>query len=272
MAERIDSPQNARIKATAKLRERRARKQSGLILIDGGREVMRAIEAGVELIEAFICHDHVTGDDARASAVLLENSRVQVIDTSASAFAKLRYGERDEGIVAVARRPVLQLEDLAPTDDPLIAVVEGVEKPGNLGAILRTADAAGVSAVIVAEGRGDVYGPNAIRASLGAIFTVPVVEATSADALSWLLRRRIRIVTTTPDAETAYTAETYAGATAIVLGAEASGVSDVWLDERCRQVFLPMKGRVDSLNVSTTAAILFYEAMRQRSSARREWV
>lgn len=267
MAMRIDSPQNARIKATARLRERRARKQSGLILIDGGRELLRAIESEVEVVEAYVCRAMLTGDDARACAVLLDNSQVPVIETSESAYAKLRFGERDEGIVAVARRPHRGLDDLEVGSNPLMAVVEGVEKPGNLGAILRTADGAGVDAVIVADARCDIYGPNAIRSSLGAIFTVRVAEATSDDALAWLRRSGIEVVTTTPDAKTVYTDVAYAGGVAIVLGAEATGVSDIWLDDPCRRVFLPMQGRVDSLNVSTTAGVLFYEARRQRAAA-----
>lgn len=266
MGERIDSAQNARIKATARLRERRARKQSGLILIDGGREIMRAIEAGVEVVEAFVCRELVRGADATASVVVLENSRVRLIETSEAAYAKLGFGERDEGIVAVARRPEQSLDSLKLPKNPLIAVIEGVEKPGNLGAILRTADAAGIDAVIAADARGDIYGPNAIRASLGAIFTVPVVEATSADALAWLRRSNVKVLTATPDAESCYTDVSYADGTAIVLGAEALGVSDIWLGGDCVRVGLPMRGRVDSLNVSTTAAVLFYEALRQRAS------
>lgn len=270
MGDRIDSAQNARIKATARLRERRARKQSGLILIDGGRELLRAIEAGVEVIEVYVCRSMINSDDARAAVVILENSSVGVIDTSESAYAKLQFGDRDEGVVAVARRPSRGLFDLALPDAPLVAVVEAVEKPGNLGAILRTSDAAGVDAVIVADGRGDIYGPNAIRASLGAIFTVPVVEATSAETLAWLIASGMQIVTTTPEAETVYTSVSYTGGTAIVLGAEATGVGDVWLREPCRGVLLPMLGRVDSLNVSTSAAVLFYEALRQRTAETRD--
>ncbi|MCB9855154.1 MAG: RNA methyltransferase [Phycisphaerales bacterium] len=270
MAERIDSPQNARIKATARLRERRARKQSGLILIDGGRELLRAIEAGVEVVEAFVCRAVVRGADAAASVVVLENSGAHLIDTSEAAYAKLRFGERDEGIVAVARRPNQTLDSLTIPTNPLIAVIEGVEKPGNLGAIMRTADAAGIDAVIAADARGDIYGPNAIRASLGAIFTVPVVESSSAEALAWLRRAGLQVLTATPDAESSYSDVSYAGGTAIVLGAEASGVSDEWLGDACVRVGLPMCGRVDSLNVSTTAAVLFYEALRQRASLSHE--
>ncbi|HPF39844.1 MAG TPA: RNA methyltransferase [Phycisphaerae bacterium] len=269
MTERIDSAQNPRIKATARLRERRARKQTNQILIDGGREILRAIESGVEFVEAYSCESLLHGADARAALGALQRADVRVTETSEAAYAKIGFGERDEGVVAVARRPALSLDALRTPSRPLIAVIEGVEKPGNLGAILRSADAAGIDAIIVADARGDIYGPNAIRASLGAIFTRPVVEATSAATLDWLVRSGVTVLVATPEAERLYTEVSYSDPVAIVLGAEASGVSDIWLTSPCVGVKLPMRGRVDSLNVSTAAAVLFYEALRQRESASR---
>ncbi len=267
MADYIESPQNARIKATARLRDRRARKQSGMILIDGARELMRAIDGGIEVVEAFVCQDLLISADANACVVRLKNAGADIVHTSAAAYGKLRYGERDDGIVAVARRPTPGLDSLTLREDSMIAVVECVEKPGNLGAILRTADAAGVTAVIASDARGDIYGANAIRASLGAVFTVPLFEATSADAYAWLRAANVSVFVATPDAEASYTSALYTGRFAIVLGAEASGISDVWRGDACRAIGLPMHGKIDSLNVSATAAVLFYEALRQRSAA-----
>jgi TrmH family RNA methyltransferase len=148
----------------------------------------------------------------------------------------------------------------------LVAVLEGVEKPGNLGAVLRSADAAGVSAVIVADGRTDLYNPNAIRASLGTIFTMPLCEAAGGDVLAWLRERRFSILAARVNGAVPYTAVDYRGPTAIVLGSEAAGLSSIWTGDDIQAVRLPMLGAADSLNVSTAAAVLFYEALRQRSA------
>ena len=200
-------------------------------------------------------------------------------------FEKLAFGQRAEGVLGVAEmpRPTLSLLDIkprpvvAPSDAgwggsstaaptaSLVAVLEGVEKPGNLGAVLRSADAAGVSAVIVADGRTDLYNPNAIRASLGTIFTLPICEATSAEALAWLRERNLKIVASRVDGAVRYTEIDYRGPTAIVLGSEAAGLSSIWAAPDIVAVRLPMLGAADSLNVSVTAAVLFYEALRQRS-------
>jgi TrmH family RNA methyltransferase len=153
----------------------------------------------------------------------------------------------------------------APQTAPLIAVLEGVEKPGNVGAVLRSADAAGVSAVILADGRTDLYNPNAIRASSGTIFSMPVCEATSSDVLAWLRERGFRIAAARVDGSVPYTKVDYRGPTAIVLGSEATGLSPIWSGNDIQAVRLPMLGAADSLNVSVTAAVLFYEALRQRT-------
>jgi TrmH family RNA methyltransferase len=151
--------------------------------------------------------------------------------------------------------------------EPLVAVVEGIEKPGNLGAILRSADAAGLDAVIVADGRTDLFNPNTIRASLGTVFRETVVTAPSADAITWLRERELKVISARPDAESLYSAADFRGGTAIVLGSEAGGLSDTWRRVETHAVRLPMRGLADSLNVSTAAAVLFYEALRQRTSS-----
>jgi len=260
----ITSLQNVRVKEAAKLRDRRAREKQGRILIDGARELRRAIEAGIELVELFVCRELCSSDDAYAVLERAEHAPVELLDVTPSVFAKLAFGQRAEGVLGVARPPQGSLADLQLPENPLVAVLEGVEKPGNVGAVLRSADAAGVGAVIVADGGTDLYNPNTIRASLGTIFTVPVCDASSREVLAWLRARRIHIVTSRVDAAVRYTAVPLAGPAAIVIGAESHGLSEIWHGDDVTAVSLPMLGAADSLNVSTTAAVLFYEALRHR--------
>jgi TrmH family RNA methyltransferase len=183
---------------------------------------------------------------------------------SPAVLAKVAFGERSDGVVAVVAAPQLDLADLVPTDEPLVVVLEGVEKPGNLGAVLRTADGAGATAVIAADPLTDPFNPNAIRASLGTIFALPVVAATTTDTIAWLERRGIRAVAAIVDAVTPWTAADLTGPLAIVLGNEATGLSPAWHDAGMTAISIPMRGIADSLNVSTAAAIVLYEAVRQR--------
>ncbi len=180
-------------------------------------------------------------------------------------FEKLAFGARAEGVVAVAATPQASLADLVLRENDLVVVLEGVEKPGNVGAVLRSADATGAGAVIVADGRTDLFNPNAIRASLGTIFTVPVAEASSRETLEWLRRRGFSILAARVDGSVVYTEADFKGAAAIVLGSEADGLTDVWSGEGIEALRLPMLGVADSLNVSVTAAVVLYEAVRQRS-------
>jgi TrmH family RNA methyltransferase len=259
----ITSPHNPRLKAAAKLRDRKHRVREGRFLIDGRREFERAIKGGIVVQELFV-NDDQSDDELLALVEFGRQSGANVLTTSSPVFEKLTFGDRDEGIVAVGITPTNTLDGLQLPTNPLIVVLEGIEKPGNVGAILRTAEAAGVSAVIVADGGTDLYNPNAIRASLGAIFTVPVCAATSADALAWLKQRNITIFAARVDGAIDYAAVSYRAPTAIVLGSEAHGLSAAWQRPEITAISLPMQGVVDSLNVSATAAVLFYEAMRQR--------
>ncbi len=282
MTDLISSPQNPRIKAVAALRESRARRESGRILIDGYREVERAIDAGVVIDEAYHCDsnaDESDGAGAGAGAMgdakageadaaprllaRLRDSGALVTRVAPRVFEKIGYGDRTEGIVAIADRPRRALGDLKFDGQPLVAIIEGLEKPGNIGAILRSADAAGVAAVIVTDPASDPYGPNAIRASTGAIFTVPLVESTRDETREWLVARAMQIVAASPDADRVYTDFDFARPTAIVLGSEARGLSEAWRVE-VAGARVPMKGRADSLNVSVTAALFFFEVLRQR--------
>jgi RNA methyltransferase, TrmH family len=264
----LASPANPRIRAVARLRDRRERDASGLTLVDGAREVRRALEAGVEVVEAFVCEPLLAGEDARVALDLLADRRVPVTSTTEAAFAKIAFGDRAEGLIAVVRAPSLRLDDLTLPTDPLLVVVEGVEKPGNLGAILRSADGAGADAVIAASPRTDLANPNVIRASAGTYFAVPLAAAPTTEVIAWLRERRVRVVAARVDAERAYDEADLTGPLAIVLGSEAEGLTDAWHAADIEAVRLPMHGIADSLNVSVAAAVLLYEARRQRDRHR----
>lgn len=263
----ITSVRNPRVQAAAALRERRERTRQGRILIDGVREIGRALDAGVELLEAFVCHEQLASEASQTLLRRLEATRVPLVAAASRVFEKVAYGERAEGIVGVARMPAMTLDRLRLPPAPLVAVLEACEKPGNLGAMLRSADASGTSAVIAADSRTDLFNPNAIRASIGTIFCLPVAAASAAETRAYLKERGIKIVAARVDATTDYTAADYTQPTAIVLGSEAEGLSEAWRGDDVLGVRLPMQGKADSLNVSAAAAVLLYEALRQRRAA-----
>lgn len=266
----IASTANPRLRAAAALRDRRKRGQTGLTVVDGARELRRALDAGVEVVEAFVCGPLLAGEDARAALTRLEAGSAPVHQVTEPAFAKLAFGDRAEGLVAVIRTPDLGLERLAPPTDALVVVIEGVEKPGNVGAVLRSADGAGADAVIAASPRTDLFNPNVIRASAGTVFTMPLAAAPNVTVRGWLRDRGIRILATRVEASVPYTSVDLTGPVAIVLGAEDVGLSDVWNQPPVDAIRLPMLGTADSLNVSITAAVVLYEARRQRERHRVE--
>ena len=263
----ITSLQNPRVKNAVRLREGRHRQKQGRILIDGARELGRAIDAGIELVEVFVCRPLCSGAEDRAVLDAVSHSTADVLTLSEPVFEKLAFGDRAEGLVAVAVTPETDLARLDLPESPLVAVLEGVEKPGNLGAVVRTADAAGLSAVVAADPRTDLYNPNAIRASLGTIFTMPVAAAANEETLPWLRRHELSVYAARVDARTLYSEVDFRRGSAIVLGSEARGLTAAWGAEWITPVRLPMQGAADSLNVSATAAVLFYEAHRQRTSS-----
>ncbi|HEX7449214.1 MAG TPA: TrmH family RNA methyltransferase [Pirellulales bacterium] len=260
----ITSLHNQRVKDAARLRDRRQRQRQDRIVIDGARELQRALDAGIEPLEAFVCEALCHSDDARRVLARLAAAAGDVWQVTPPVFQKLAFGDRAEGVLAVAQTPRRTLADLQMPPDALVAVVEAIEKPGNLGAVLRSADAAGVAAVIAAGHGTDLYNPNAIRASLGTVFTVPVCAADTAEIRSWLQRHAFSIYAARPEAQQLYTDVRFAGPTALVLGSESAGLSDVWRSHDVTPIKLPMQGRADSLNISVAAAVLFYEALRQR--------
>jgi len=261
----ISSPQNPRVKEALRLRERRHREATGQTLIDGARELLRALDAGVAIDGAFVCAEQCTSEECRRALDRLAGAAGRISPVTSAVFEKLAFGERADGILAIARPPRRKISDFVLPPDPLIAVVEGDEKPGNLRAVLRSADAAGVSAVIAADSRTNLYNPNTIRASLGTVFTVSVVEASTNATKAWLEERGIRVVAARVDADRLYTGVDLIGPLAIVLGSETAGLTPAWSGPDVLAVRIPMLGAADSLNVSASAAILFYEALSQRT-------
>ncbi len=260
----ITSVQNPRIKVAARLRDRQGRNDQGRIVIDGLREIRLALAAGIDVIELYFFSGLCENEEHQRLLAEAEQQGAELIEVAPHVMEKLSFGHRVEGLVAVAQPPQKSLADLKLGADPFVVVVEAIEKPGNLGAILRTADAAGVSALIVADGRTDLFNPNAIRASLGAIFTVPVCAANGDEALAWLREQKCRLLATRVNGSAEYTQADFRGSVAIILGSEAHGLSERWQSADVSTLRLPMLGRVDSLNLSATAAVLFYEALRQR--------
>lgn len=249
----ITSAKNPRIKSAAELRERKERDTSGLFLIDGDREIRRAIDAGIEVLEVFECE---------VSLELPSELGIRRYTVSPSAFSKLGYGERRHGVVAVARQFSLTLEKLNSRNVRLVCVYAGVEKPGNVGALLRTADAAGIDGVILADAATDVFNPNVVRASAGALFSTPLASATTSETLAWLTEHQFKIFTARVDGAADYRKVDWSGRCAVILGSEAEGLDASWSGPEITPICLPMRGKVDSLNVSVTSGILLYEMTR----------
>ena len=261
----ITSAGNPRVKAAVRLRDRSEREATGLTIVDGTREIARALDANVEVVESFVSEDLPQSTDALGVVGALERTGAPVTQVSKHVMAKLAFGDRIDGVIAIIRRPSVRLADLTLPPNPLVVVVESVEKPGNLGAILRTADGAGAHAVIAADPLTDVFNPNAIRASLGTIFRLPLAVAASGEVLDWLSRQGIHALATRVDAPTRYTDIDLRESVAIIVGSESTGLTATWRGQQVTPVRIPMLGAGDSLNVSVAAAILLYEAVRQRT-------
>lgn len=262
--EKISSLQNPRVKQLVKLRDRRPRDEAGVFLIEGYREIRRALEKAVRLQELYFAPDWFLGENERALLAQAEAAGAQLFELSRDAFAKVAYRERPDGLLAVAPQWRRTLADLALPAEPFVLVVEAIEKPGNLGTILRSADAAGCHAVIVCDPVTDIFNPNVVRASTGVLFAVPLVVAESAAVCAWLRASRIRIVVTTPAAATIYSQADLRGPLAVVMGSEQYGLSEFWLQAADLPVRIPMAGQADSLNVAMATIITLFEAVRQR--------
>jgi len=253
----ITSLQNPRIKHIVKLREdKRQRQKDGLLLVEGFDEIQLAMSAG---------HNPQTLlSSPEIASRQLTFSSAETITVSRPVFGKMSYRDNPDGWLAIFPIPRTSLDDLVLSDSSLVIIAESVEKPGNLGAMLRTADAAGVDAFLVCDPRVDVWNPNVIRASRGTVFSVPVVECDSASALEWLKAKGVQILSATPTAKVMYSEVDMTHPAAVVVGTEDEGLTDFWLDNADVKVKIPMSGRVNSLNVSVSTALIVYEAVRQR--------
>ena len=274
--ELISSLQNPRVKQLVKLRDRRPRDEAGVFLVEGYRQIRRALDKGIPFTELYICPEWYPGEQGNEATLIADaqTAGAKVFQLSRDAFAKVAYRERPDGLLAVApqwRKTLADLDTLlaakttaAPGRAPFLLVVEAIEKPGNLGTILRSADAAGTDALIVCDPVTDLFNPNVVRASTGVLFSVPVIIASSEEVREWLRARGIRAVATTPSATALHTETDLRGPLAIVMGSEQYGLSDYWLREADARVRIPMAGQADSLNVAMATIITLFEAVRQR--------
>ncbi len=264
MEEIITSVQNPKVKQLLALQQKSSlRRESGLFVVEGIRELEQCVNAGYEVDTIFCCRDILPSGKIPAT---LDNGRVRTVCLNAPVYEKVAYREGTEGVIAEVRSRFMTLDNLELPANPLVVVLEAVEKPGNLGAVLRSADAAGADAVFVCDSLTDIYNPNLIRASLGAIFSVKVVCCSSQEAIDFLKNRGISILTAQlQDSELYYDTPMTAG-TALVMGTESTGLTNVWRQAADAHIRIPMKGKLDSLNVSVSTAILLFEAVRQRNA------
>jgi TrmH family RNA methyltransferase len=257
----ISSPQNPRIKNLIALQKPKERKEQQLFVIEGVREISLAQQSGFELKELYV-NQSLYKEDRHYP---INQVGLAVYHLSNDVFSKVAYRESTGGIIAVAATRPLTLSGLPPVANPIYLVIENVEKPGNIGAMLRTADAAGLSGVIVCDPSTDFYNPNVVRSSVGCLFTVPVAAASNDEALAWFSSRQITTYAAAlTDSARPYHQFDYKQPTALLLGAESTGLSEFWLKHANQQVVIPMRGKIDSMNVSNAAAILIFEALRQR--------
>ncbi len=261
MSINITSSQNPRIKQLISLQKPRERKKTGTFLIEGIREISLAQQGGIELVEMYLCDELYHPDDDYPIGM----TDVSVFNITSDIFSKVAYRDGSGGVLAVAKTPRKTLKQLTQKVDPLYLVLEQVEKPGNIGAVLRTADAAGVDGLIICDPATDLFNPNIIRASLGCLFTVPTAICTNEELAEFFSKNSIRSYATLPAATNLYSEESYQGGAAILLGAESTGLSDFWVKHADVQVKIPMAGKIDSLNISNAAAIFTFEALRQRN-------
>lgn len=257
----ITSAQNPYIKSLLLLQEKaKARKQTGTFLIEGKREISLAIKGGY-LIDTLLFYPELISE--KEINKLVQNGTT-IIEINKDIFEKLAYRESTEGVIAVANSKSFGLNDLKLNENPLILIAEAPEKPGNIGALLRTADAANLDAVIIANPNGDLYNPNIIRSSVGCLFTNQIATGSTTEIISFLKERKISFYCATLQNSTSYHTQDYTTPTALVVGTEATGLSQEWREASTQNIIIPMQGEIDSMNVSVAAAILIFEAKRQR--------
>ncbi|MDD5597803.1 MAG: RNA methyltransferase [Victivallaceae bacterium] len=260
----ITSSKNPAVKHVCALRDRRTREKERLTLLEGYRELSRGNEFGMEIKEVFFCPEMFLGENEFPLLDKLAGAGAKLAQVPAHLMTKMTYRDRPEGLIAMAVMKEHKLSALAHKPNSLYIIAEAVEKPGNLGSILRSADAAGADALIICNKCTDIYNPNVIRASTGALFSVPIAEAGTEETIEWLKENRIKSLAATPHTDLIYTEADMTQSVAIVVGTEQHGLSACWLDRADIAVRIPMLGKIDSLNVATAATILLYEAARQR--------
>ncbi len=257
---KITSTQNPKVKSLLALEKPRERRKQQLFVIEGSKEIGLALEAGYKIGNIFFCDEIITEQEVSR---LFSDDKL-LIPVSKDVFDKIAVRENSGGMIAVAEQKLHTLDQLTLSKNPLVLVLESVEKPGNLGAILRTADASGVDAVIICDPQTDFYNPNVIRSSIGCIFTKQVAAATSEETIDWLKKNKIAIYCTYLKASKSYHLTDYTKPSAIVMGTEATGLSEIWVNNSDANIIIPMQGKIDSMNVSTAAAVVVFEAKRQR--------
>lgn len=272
----ITSMQNPKIKQAAALQDRKEREATSLFLIEGYRELKRAADAGIVLQTLFCCAEFFLGSNEKELIEQIGETNASIYSVAPKVFEKLSYRDRPDGLVAVAHQMLRPLRYLFPfvgkKHPPFLLVAEAIEKPGNLGTILRSADAVGADGVIVCDRCTDIYNPNVVRASVGTLFTIPVVEAKTSETLLWLQEKKIKVVAATPSAKEEFTEINLKEGVAVVVGTEQLGLSDAWMQAADLKVRIPMFGVSDSLNVATATTLLLYETKRQRRGMGCSWM
>jgi TrmH family RNA methyltransferase len=260
----ITSPKNEKVKRLVRLKDRKGRDEEKTAIIEGYRAISRALDAGLDLKELYFCPSLFLGENENKLIAISKDRNAEIFETTEEVFAKFAYRDRPEGLVATIQIREHKLSDIKICDNGTYLIVEGIEKPGNLGSILRSADASGVSAVIICEKRTDIYNPNVITASTGTIFSVPLAEDSKENVFNWLKQNGIRIVATTPHTRKIYSDENFTGANAILVGSEQCGLSSYWIEKADTHIRIPMLGKADSLNVAVSATLILYELARQK--------
>jgi len=260
--EKITSIQNPRIKQILQLSKNKERREQGLVAMEGARELGLALDAGYIPESIFLCQEVFSKSEY--PSLINRLPRERIVEITPAVFDKLAYRENSDGLIALIKPKNHDISNLKISENPFIIILESVEKPGNLGAILRTADASKADAVIVCDPNTDLYNPNVIRSSVGCIFTVQVGIGFSAEILEWLKEKKIESFAAELTSSEWYQESDFTGPSAIIMGTEADGLTNFWLDNANKRIKIPMRGKIDSLNVSVSTAILTFEAMRQR--------
>ena len=260
--EQISSKQNPGIKNLLHLQKSAERKKQGLFVIEGLNEIEKAIVSGYETDSVYFCPEITEANTVLS--LFKSKSPGRIYEINRQIFNKLAYRQDSGGIIVLAKTKKHEINNLKLPDNPLILVIEGIEKPGNIGAIYRTADAAGISAIIITDQNVDLYNPNAVRSSLGCVFTVPTATCEGKTAINYLKKNNIQIFSSYLQAAIPYHQVDYTKPSAIVMGTEATGITDIWVEASNANIIIPMRGKTDSMNVSTSAAVLIFEACRQR--------